>query len=48
MFEKIIWSLLIVGNLLGAFFFATEGNNIGIELINLVSLYICWKELENV
>lgn len=47
MFEKIIWSLLIVGNLLGAFYFATI-NNIGLELINLISLYNCWKELKNV
>ena len=45
---KIIWSLFIVTNLLGAFYWATKGNNIGIELINLVSLYICWKELKNV
>lgn len=44
---KITWSLLIIGNLLGAFFWATKGNNIGMELINLVSLYICWKELKN-
>ena len=47
MFEKITLSLLIVGNLLGAFHFATKGNNIGLELINLISLYICWKELKN-
>ena len=48
MWEKIYWSLLIIGNLLGAFFFVTKGDNIGLELINLVALYICWKELKNV
>ena len=48
MFEKIMWSFLIICNLLGAYYFAIKGNNIGLELINLVSLYICWKELTNV
>lgn len=47
MFEKIILSILIVGNLLGAYIFANE-DNIGLELINLVAVYICWKELRNV
>lgn len=43
MFKKITLSLLMIANLLGAFYWATKGNNIGIELINLVSLYICWE-----
>lgn len=48
MFEKIYLTLLLIWNLLGAFFFAIKGNNIGLELINLLVVYICWKELKNV
>jgi hypothetical protein len=47
MFEKIMWSFFIVVNLLAAFYNA-KVNNIGMELINLVTLYISWKELKNV
>ena len=46
MFQKILWSFFVVANLIGAYYFAHEGN-IGMELINLVSLYICWKELKH-
>jgi len=48
MSEKIFWAVLMVGNLLGAFYFATRGDNIGLELLDLYSVYICWKELQDV
>lgn len=48
MFVKIIWALLTVVNLIGAYYFATIGDNVGLELINLFSCYICWKELKDV
>lgn len=48
MFEKIFWTLLMAGNLLGAYYFATKGDNIGLELIDLFSVYICYKELRDV
>lgn len=48
MFDKIFWTLFMIGNLLGAFYFATSGGNIGLELIDLFSAYLCWKELTDV
>lgn len=48
MFIKIIWGALATGNLIGAYYFATIGDSIGLELINLFSCYICWKELKDV
>ena len=47
MFEKIMWGILGAGTLLGAYYFATKGDNIGLELIDLFSVYICWKELRD-
>lgn len=48
MLERIKWALLIIGNLIGAYYFATKGDNIGLELIDLFAAYICWKELKDV
>lgn len=48
MFKKITWLLLIIGNLIGAVYWATKGNNIGIELINLVGLFVSLRELQDV
>ena len=47
MFEKIMWSLFALCNLIGAFYWATKGNNIGLELINLGGLFVSLRELQD-
>lgn len=47
MFEKIMWSLFALCNLIGALYWATKGNNIGLELINLGGLFVSLRELQD-
>lgn len=42
---KAFWLILFVANLVGAYYFAIKGN-MGLELIDLFSVYICWKEIK--